>query len=192
MPEKLSLLLPVWAGDRPDYLAAAFTSSVQEQTRPPDQVVIVRDGPVPPALAGDLLGDALAVGAAGPAEDPWARCVAAFLEAKERKTGSTQTRAHYERTLRAFAAACPTHPARVTPAEVQAFAQAPARRRGRGGTVVESAATPATMARRTAVLSSFYRFAAKQVVGYDAAGRPVPLCTYHPAAAVEEEYLWQA
>ena len=39
MPEKLSLLLPVWAGDRPDYLTAAFTSSVQEQTRPPDQVV---------------------------------------------------------------------------------------------------------------------------------------------------------
>ena len=54
MPEKLSLLLPVWAGDRPDYLAAAFTSSVQEQTRPPDQVVIVRDGPVAPALAATI------------------------------------------------------------------------------------------------------------------------------------------
>ena len=51
MPEKLSLLLPVWAGDRPDFLVAAFHSSVQDQTRPPDQVVIVRDGPVPPALA---------------------------------------------------------------------------------------------------------------------------------------------
>jgi glycosyltransferase involved in cell wall biosynthesis len=48
--EKLSLLLPVWAGDRPDNLAAAFTSTVQEQTRRPDHVVIVRDGPVPPEL----------------------------------------------------------------------------------------------------------------------------------------------
>jgi glycosyltransferase involved in cell wall biosynthesis len=54
VPEKLSLLLPVWAGDRPDYLTAAFTSSVQDQTRPPDQVVIVRDGPVPPALAATI------------------------------------------------------------------------------------------------------------------------------------------
>ncbi len=54
MPEKLSLLLPVWAGDRPDFLAAAFTSSVQEQTRPPDQVVIVRDGPVGAALAATI------------------------------------------------------------------------------------------------------------------------------------------
>jgi glycosyltransferase involved in cell wall biosynthesis len=54
VPEKLSLLLPVWAGDRPDYLTAAFTSSVQEQTRPPDQVVIVRDGPVAPALAATI------------------------------------------------------------------------------------------------------------------------------------------
>lgn len=51
MPEQLSLLLPVWAGDRPDFLAEAFHSSVDDQTRPPDQVVIVRDGPVPAALA---------------------------------------------------------------------------------------------------------------------------------------------
>lgn len=41
-----SLLLPVWAGDRPDFLARAFASTVDEQTRRPDQVVIVRDGPV--------------------------------------------------------------------------------------------------------------------------------------------------
>ncbi|MFC4947167.1 glycosyltransferase [Pseudonocardia sp. GCM10023141] len=46
MPEQLSLLLPVWAGDRPDFLTEAFRSTVQEQTRMPDQVVIVRDGPV--------------------------------------------------------------------------------------------------------------------------------------------------
>ncbi len=54
MAEKLSLLLPVWAGDRPDFLADAFRSSVQEQTRPPDHVVIVRDGPVPPELAARI------------------------------------------------------------------------------------------------------------------------------------------
>ena len=54
MPEEFSLLLPVWAGDRPDFVTAAFRSSVQDQTRPPDEVVIVRDGPVPPALAETL------------------------------------------------------------------------------------------------------------------------------------------
>ena len=46
MRERLSLLLPVWAGDRPDFLAAAFHSTVDGQTRRPDQVVVVRDGPV--------------------------------------------------------------------------------------------------------------------------------------------------
>jgi hypothetical protein len=50
LPEQLSLLLPVWAGDRPDFLAEAFASTVDAQTRRPDQVVIVRDGPVPAAL----------------------------------------------------------------------------------------------------------------------------------------------
>jgi hypothetical protein len=54
LPEQLSLLLPVWAGDRPDFLSDAFRSSVHEQTRQPDQVVIVRDGPVPPALAARI------------------------------------------------------------------------------------------------------------------------------------------
>jgi Glycosyl transferase family 2 len=52
--EKLSLLLPVWAGDRPDYLSDAFRSSVQEQTHRPDHVVIVRDGPVAPLLAARI------------------------------------------------------------------------------------------------------------------------------------------
>jgi hypothetical protein len=52
--EKLSLLLPVWAGDRPDFLSDAFRSSVQEQTLRPDHVVIVRDGPVPPLLAARI------------------------------------------------------------------------------------------------------------------------------------------
>jgi glycosyltransferase involved in cell wall biosynthesis len=51
LSERLSLLLPVWAGDRPDFLTDAFRSSVDAQTRRPDQVVIVRDGPVPAALS---------------------------------------------------------------------------------------------------------------------------------------------
>jgi glycosyltransferase involved in cell wall biosynthesis len=54
LPEQLSLLLPVWAGDRPDFLVEAFRSSVQEQTRRPDQVVVVRDGPVGAALAARI------------------------------------------------------------------------------------------------------------------------------------------
>jgi glycosyltransferase involved in cell wall biosynthesis len=51
LSERFSLLLPVWAGDRPDFLTDAFCSSVDAQTRRPDQVVIVRDGPVPATLA---------------------------------------------------------------------------------------------------------------------------------------------
>jgi glycosyltransferase involved in cell wall biosynthesis len=54
LPEQLSLLLPVWAGDRPDYLTDAFRSSVDAQTRRPDQVVIVRDGPVDPSLSARI------------------------------------------------------------------------------------------------------------------------------------------
>jgi glycosyltransferase involved in cell wall biosynthesis len=54
VPERLSLLLPVWAGDRPDHLTAAFKSTVDEQTRPPDQVVVVQDGPVGEQLAGRI------------------------------------------------------------------------------------------------------------------------------------------
>jgi glycosyltransferase involved in cell wall biosynthesis len=51
VPEQLSVLLAVWAGDRPDFLAAAFESVVQVQTRRPDQVVVVRDGPIGGQLA---------------------------------------------------------------------------------------------------------------------------------------------
>ncbi len=140
--------------------------------------------------AGALEGEVLGPGATGQAlrlaaDDPWARCVADFLEAKARRTGSAQTRLHYAATLRRFAAACSTHPARVIPAEVEAFAGGPARVRDRHGVVRERAATPATVARRLAVLSSFYTFACRQVTGHDVQGRPIPLCAYNPAAAVE-------
>ena len=45
-----SLLLPVYAGDRADFLRRAFVSSVDEQTLRPDDVVLVQDGPLPEAL----------------------------------------------------------------------------------------------------------------------------------------------
>jgi hypothetical protein len=51
LPEQVSLLLPVWAGDRAEFLTEAFRSTVQDQVRRPDEVVIVRDGPVDAALA---------------------------------------------------------------------------------------------------------------------------------------------
>ena len=44
---RFTLLLPVYRGDRADHLERSFTSSVVEQTLPPSEVVIVRDGPVP-------------------------------------------------------------------------------------------------------------------------------------------------
>lgn len=56
MPEAFSLLLPVYSGDKPDYLRRAFRSSVDDQTVRPDQIVIVRDGPIGAELA-DALGE---------------------------------------------------------------------------------------------------------------------------------------
>jgi GT2 family glycosyltransferase len=50
-PQPFALLLAVWGGDDPRFLRHAFISSVHEQTRRPDQVVLVQDGPVPEELA---------------------------------------------------------------------------------------------------------------------------------------------
>jgi glycosyltransferase involved in cell wall biosynthesis len=49
--EPFSLLLSVYDGDRPDYLRRAVRSAVDDQTVQPDQLVIVRDGPVRDELA---------------------------------------------------------------------------------------------------------------------------------------------
>ena len=49
-----SLLLPVYRGDVPAHLEAAFRSTVQEQLRRPDEVVVVQDGHVGPELASAL------------------------------------------------------------------------------------------------------------------------------------------
>jgi glycosyltransferase involved in cell wall biosynthesis len=46
-----SLLLPVYARDDPAQLVRAFRSAVDEQTLRPTEALIVRDGPVPEALA---------------------------------------------------------------------------------------------------------------------------------------------
>src|SRR5215467_14180341 len=54
MREPFSLLVPVYHGDRPDYLRRAFRSAVDDQTVRPDQVIIVRDGPVREELADCL------------------------------------------------------------------------------------------------------------------------------------------
>jgi glycosyltransferase involved in cell wall biosynthesis len=52
--EPFALLIPVYDGDRPDYLRRAFRSAVDDQTVRPDQVIIVRDGPVREELAACL------------------------------------------------------------------------------------------------------------------------------------------
>jgi glycosyltransferase involved in cell wall biosynthesis len=54
MPEPFSLLVAVYEGDRPDYVRRAFRSAVDDQTLRPDQVVVVRDGPVRAELAACL------------------------------------------------------------------------------------------------------------------------------------------
>ena len=54
MHEPFTLLLSVYDGDRPDFLQRAFSSAVDDQTVRPDQVVIVRDGPVRAELAACL------------------------------------------------------------------------------------------------------------------------------------------
>jgi glycosyltransferase involved in cell wall biosynthesis len=56
MSERFSLLMSVYGGDRPSYLQAAFRSVVHDQTRPPDDVIVVQDGPVPQLLADTISG----------------------------------------------------------------------------------------------------------------------------------------
>ena len=62
MHEPFSLLVPVYGGDQPDHLRRAFRSAVDDQTVRPDQIVIVRDGPVNDDLSAcldDLLANCL-------------------------------------------------------------------------------------------------------------------------------------
>jgi GT2 family glycosyltransferase len=52
--QPFALLISTYASDRPDYLREAFVSTVHDQTRPPAQVVLVQDGPVPAELADEI------------------------------------------------------------------------------------------------------------------------------------------
>jgi GT2 family glycosyltransferase len=52
--QPFSLLLSTYAGDDPTFLRDAFVSTVHEQTRRPDEVVLVQDGPVPGPLAAAI------------------------------------------------------------------------------------------------------------------------------------------
>ncbi len=52
--QPFSLLISTYGGDDPGFLRAAFVSTVQEQTRRPDEVVLVQDGPVPDELATEI------------------------------------------------------------------------------------------------------------------------------------------
>lgn len=54
MGEQFSLLMSVWRGDDPAFLDAAFRSVVHLQTRRPDDVVLVQDGPVGEELAATI------------------------------------------------------------------------------------------------------------------------------------------
>ncbi len=52
--QPFSLLISIYAGDDPVFLREAFTSSVHAQTRRPDEVVLVQDGPVPAELSAEI------------------------------------------------------------------------------------------------------------------------------------------
>lgn len=52
--QPFSVLLPVYRGDSPQFLERAFDSATREQVRVPDEVVIVRDGPVGPEISEAL------------------------------------------------------------------------------------------------------------------------------------------
>ena len=52
--QPFSLLISTYAGDDPGFLREAFDSTVVKQTRPPAEVVLVQDGPVPDELGATL------------------------------------------------------------------------------------------------------------------------------------------
>ena len=57
--EPFSLLMPLWSGDDPGFFRLAWQSTVVDQSRRPDEVVVVQDGPVDTAL-GDTLAELVA------------------------------------------------------------------------------------------------------------------------------------
>ncbi len=57
--EPFSLLMPLWSGDDPAFFRLAWQSTVIDQTRRPDEVVVVQDGPIGQAL-DEALGELVA------------------------------------------------------------------------------------------------------------------------------------
>jgi GT2 family glycosyltransferase len=52
--QPFTLLVSIYGRDDPEYLRDAVLSSTTAQTRPPDEVVLVQDGPVPDRLAEEI------------------------------------------------------------------------------------------------------------------------------------------
>lgn len=52
--DPFTLLISTYGRDDPRYLRDAFLSSTERQTRPPAEVVLVQDGPVPDELAAEI------------------------------------------------------------------------------------------------------------------------------------------
>ena len=63
-PVPFSVLMPVYRADTPERIRRAVESNTVEQTRPPAEVLIVRDGPVPAPVQAEL--DRLASASASP------------------------------------------------------------------------------------------------------------------------------
>lgn len=55
MSVEFSVLLPVYGKDDPARFRRAFSSVTSDQSLPPSEVVVVRDGPVPDALEAELV-----------------------------------------------------------------------------------------------------------------------------------------
>ncbi|WP_253272611.1 glycosyltransferase [Arsenicicoccus sp. oral taxon 190] len=66
MTEGFSVLMCVYRADDPEHLGEALRSVTVEQTRRPDQVVLVQDGPVPARLASTI--EALVAGSQVPVD----------------------------------------------------------------------------------------------------------------------------
>ena len=54
LPVPFSVLMPVYRADTPERIRRAVESNTVEQTRPPAEVLIVRDGPVPAPVQAEL------------------------------------------------------------------------------------------------------------------------------------------
>ncbi|RKQ36663.1 glycosyltransferase [Kocuria tytonis] len=54
LPARFSLLVPVYRGDTAERIRRAVESNTVEQTRPPAEVRIVQDGPVPASVTAEL------------------------------------------------------------------------------------------------------------------------------------------